>query len=205
MAGGKSSADSYWPGFVDALTNVVIAMIFVVVVLAISLAFAAQLMGKKIAERIIKEHEAKTGQVTKAPSSSEVDQKAPESIVPDRVRIPVAASEAVAKPGGGKLREARNVLQLDFAPNAITLDESATKAFKAAVDQAGGSGRSKRVQLVGRGPAMQLSDNQRNAYLRVMATRNVLIESGYPAELISVRIDTETDAPDASVSVSFLE
>ena len=31
--GGKSGGDSYWPGFVDALTNVVIAMIFVVVVL----------------------------------------------------------------------------------------------------------------------------------------------------------------------------
>ena len=32
MAGGGSGGNSYWPGFVDALTNVVIAMIFVVVV-----------------------------------------------------------------------------------------------------------------------------------------------------------------------------
>ena len=57
--GGRAGGDAYWPGFVDALTNVVIAMIFVVVVLAISLTFAAQMMGQKLAERIVKEHLAK--------------------------------------------------------------------------------------------------------------------------------------------------
>jgi len=206
MAGGKSSADSYWPGFVDALTNVVIAMIFVVVVLAISLAFAAQLMGKKIAERIIKEHEARQVQTApRAPPSAEADVRSAESLIEGRIRIPVAGNESASAPAGGKLRDARNVLQLDFTPQALTLDEPAVAAFKGALAKLGPDTTKKRASLVGRGPAMALSDNQRAAYLRVMATRNVLIENGFPPERISVRIDTETDAPGASVSVTFTE
>lgn len=55
--GGKSSGGDYWPGFVDALTNVVIAMVFVIVVLAIAMSYSAQKAAKKMAAKIIEQQE----------------------------------------------------------------------------------------------------------------------------------------------------
>jgi hypothetical protein len=205
MAGGKSGGDAYWPGFVDALTNVVIAMIFVVVVLAIALAFAAQMMGKKLAERYIKEHEAQVAaKAAPAPPSPPEALPLRESALP-RQRIAVAGAERASAPPSAKLQSARNTLQLDFAPNALTLDEAAAQQFKAAIATAVAAQATRRVQILARGPAMSLSDNQRAAYLRVMATRNVLLESGISPDHIEVRIDTEHDAASASVNVSFTE
>lgn len=94
--GGKSGGDSYWPGFVDALTNVVIAMIFVVVVLAISLTFAAQMMGKKLAEKIVKEELAKAAvSAASSPQTAPVQQggEAPQTAA--QAGSPAPASPAV--------------------------------------------------------------------------------------------------------------
>jgi hypothetical protein len=202
MAGGKSGADSYWPGFVDALTNVVIAMIFVVVVLAIALAFAAQMMGKKLAERYIKEHEAQVA--ARAPSVPD-PVVLRESTLPGVKRIAVTGNESASAPPTAKLQRVRNSLQLDFAPGALTLDESASKQFKAVVAAAVETKAARHVQILAHGPNMSLSDNQRAAYLRVMATRNVLLESGVRPDHIEVRIDTEHDTATASVNVVFSE
>jgi hypothetical protein len=202
MAGGKSGGDAYWPGFVDALTNVVIAMIFVVVVLAIALAFAAQMMGKKLAERYIKEHEAQVAAKAAAAPPEPVPLR--ESVLP-RQRIAVAGAERASAPPSAKLQSARNTLQLDFAPSALDLDDAAAQQFKAAVASAMSAKATGRVQILARGPAMSLSENQRAAYMRVMATRNVLLEAGIRPDRIEVRIDTEHDAAHASVNVSFSE
>jgi hypothetical protein len=48
---------------------------------------------------------------------------------------------------------------------------------------------------------MSLSDNQRGAYVRLMAVRNALIEAGYTADQILTRIDTTQSPPAASVFV----
>jgi hypothetical protein len=117
----------------------------------------------------------------------------------------VAGAERASAPASAKLQGARNTLQLDFAANALTLDEAAAQQFKAAIASAVAAGGARRVQILARGPAMSLSDNQRAAYLRVMATRNALLEAGINPAHIEVHIDTEHDAPSASVNVSFTE
>lgn len=206
MSGGGSGANSYWPGFVDALTNVVIAMIFVVVVLAISLSFAAQMMGKKLAEKYIQEHKNQAAQAAPAAPAAAPALTAPlpESALRNVTRIAVAGNEAAASaPAGGTLRQVRNTLQLDYAPQALTLDAAAAERFKAAVAALGGDLAQRRAQIVAAGPAMALSDNQRAAYLRVMAVRNQLLELGIAPAHIEVRIETEVDAPAARVNVSF--
>jgi hypothetical protein len=203
MSGGGSGANSYWPGFVDALTNVVIAMIFVVVVLAISLSFAAQMMGKKLAEKYIQEHQAKAAQAAPA-APPPLAAPLPESALRNITRIAVAGNEAAASaPAGGTVRQVRNTLLLDYAPQALTLDPAAAERFKAAVAALGSDLAQRRVQVVAGGPAMALSDNQRAAYLRVMAVRNQLLELGVAPAQIDVRIETEVDAPAARVNVSF--
>lgn len=204
MSGGGSGANAYWPGFVDALTNVVIAMIFVVVVLAISLSFAAQMMGKKLAEKLIQEHQAKSAQAQAPPATPPPPQpQMQESALDKTTRITVAGNEAAASSAGGAVRQVRNTLQLDYAASAITLDAAAADRFKAAVAALGGNLAQRRVQIVASGPGMALSDNQRAAYLRVMAVRNTLLELGLSADHIDVRIDTEVEMPAPRLNVSF--
>ena len=71
MEGGKTA--NYWPGFVDALTNVVIAMVFVIVVLAIALSFSAQLLAKRMAARItVLEQQGQAAQAQTAASAPEL-------------------------------------------------------------------------------------------------------------------------------------
>lgn len=206
MSGGGSGANAYWPGFVDALTNVVIAMIFVVVVLAISLSFAAQMMGKKLAEKIIQEHQAKQAQAPPPPPPPRPPAPQPElaeSALVKTTRIAVAGNEAAASAAGGAVRQVRNTLQLDYAASAITLDAAAADRFKAAVAALGGSLAQRSVQITASGAGMALSDNQRAAYLRVMAVRNTLLDLGVAPERIAVRIDTTTEMPAPRLNVSF--
>jgi hypothetical protein len=207
MQSGKSSADSYWPGFVDALTNVVIAMIFVVVVLAISLSFAAQMMGKKLAEQYIKEHTEKLAKSSPAPPAMPVSTEAapPDTSGATTTRIAVAAAPLASAPAPAQVRNNRNRLQLDYAPEAFTLDTTAeAKLRESLATQVGGSGAAQqRVELVARGPDLALSDNQRAAYVRLMAVRNTLLDAGFSAERVVVRIDAETAASTPSVFVVF--
>jgi len=206
MSGGGSGANAYWPGFVDALTNVVIAMIFVVVVLAISLSFAAQMMGKKLAEKLIQEHQARAALAQPPPKATAAPAPQPElppSVLQKTTRIAVAGNESAASAAGGAVRQVRNTVQLDYAAAAITLDAAAADRFKAAVAALGGSLGQRSVQIVASGAGMALSDNQRAAYLRVMAVRNTLLDLGVSPERIQVRIDTATELPAPQLDVSF--
>ena len=215
MESGKGGGNSYWPGFVDALTNVIIAMIFVVVVLAIALSFAAQLMGKRVADKMISEYKAAAAasaasaaaagpQAQAAAGSPEVP-PVPESKLLGRTVINVKGNEAASAAKSPQLTPARNVLQLKYVPGAITLDEAAIKALGEAVKALPDSARDKPVVLVATGPSMVLSDNQRNAFMRLMDVRNALIAQGYPATSITTRIDANSDTATPMVSVAFTE
>lgn len=213
MESGKGGGNSYWPGFVDALTNVIIAMIFVVVVLAIALSFAAQLMGKRVADKMISEYKAAAAASAasaaaagpQAGAASPEVPPVPESKLVGRTIINVKGNEAASAPKSPQVTPARNVLQLKYVPGAITLDEAALKALGEAVKAMPESARDKPVVLVATGPSMVLSDNQRSAFMRLMDVRNALIAQGYPATSISTRIDANSDAATPMVSVAFTE
>lgn len=195
---GKGDANSYWPGFVDALTNVVIAMIFVVVVLAISLSFAARLMGQKIAEQYIKEHQEKT------PKAAPTADPAPDAAVKVMQRIAVAGNEKAASAARpARVRNQEQLLQLDYAPGAVTLDGAAADQLKQVLSKLEGQVAGRRVQIVASGPDMAFSDNQRAAFLRVMGVRNLLIESGFTPERIGMEVDTKRETSTTAVNLSF--
>lgn len=197
MSGGGSGGNSYWPGFVDALTNVVIAMIFVVVVLAISLSFAAQMMAKKMAAEIV----AKASATTTVSAAAQSGAAVPESNLGQRTRIPVAGPQQEQIVEGGKLSAPKNILQLDFEPTAVAMDDTATEALKMAL---AGAARSSAVSLVATGPAMGITTNQRSAYLRVLSVRNVLLQLGFEKDKLQMRIETAVEAPSPSVNISLV-
>jgi len=204
MAGGGGKDSNYWPGFVDALTNVVIAMVFVIVVLAISLSFSAQLLAKRMAAKVASlEQEAvsRASAVEPASNGACIDQPPPAELHSRNV-IEVRGNEAAVKAASGSVRAADSFLVLEFAPGALTLDapaaEKLASSLSAVKEKLAGGGK---VQVLARGPLMEISDNQRSAFLRIMAVRNVLIDQGIASERIEPRIDTDTKASSATVSI----
>ena len=220
MAGGSGKDANYWPGFVDALTNVVIAMVFVIVVLAMALSVSAQLLAKRMAAKVAELESANATLAARSPASAPVATAQPnlagndigeratsriESKVSGPVVIGVRGNESSASAPGGVLNESRTFLVLEYASNALTLDAAAAEKFTASLDsvkerlaQLSPQGQ---VQVVARGPDMQLSENQRAAYLRLMTVRNALLDQGIAAARIAARIDTTTPTTKNSVSV----
>ena len=163
MEGGKTT--NFWPGFVDALTNVVIAMVFVIVVLAIALSFSAQLLAKRMAARItVLEQEGKAAQAQRAASVAELiakrltpsskaslepsptttsatsvesadDTLRVESKMAAPIRINVKGNEERMVSSGGKLQPSDRYMLLEFAPTALTLDDAATKSLGSSLDK----------------------------------------------------------------------
>jgi hypothetical protein len=212
MEGGKTA--NYWPGFVDALTNVVIAMVFVIVVLAISLSFSAQMLAKRMAARVTQlEQEGKAKQAAAPVPSPEVVAnrdapapiESPDSAVPGKVRIGVQGNEKHRSAAGGQVRAANRELVLEFAPTALTLDNAAegllVKSLGPVKKLLEAAPPGTRVMLVASGPEIEFSENQRSGYIRTMAVRNVLLDQGIPAERIGTRFDMKARPALALVSI----
>ena len=204
MSGGSGSGE-YWPGFVDALTNVVIAMVFVIVVLAIALSFAMQMVASRMAGKVAELEQAKsalmaaaasaaTGPPAVAAAAAAVSTDTPLAAPADnRIRIAVAGNERQMPARPAQVKPADRSLVLEYELGALTLDEVAQKGLIQALGpvksalQTGSAGT--RIALVATGPAMELSDNQRAAFVRVMAVRNQLLDQGVGADRIVTRID----------------
>lgn len=212
MSGGGGKGGDYWPGFVDALTNVVIAMVFVIVVLAIALSFSAQILAKRMAAKIA-EQQAELGRARQALIAPAAEKEraggAPpviESQAPQRTRIAVAGNEAAlsASAATAKVKPAERFLQLDFAPGALTVDAAAAKALGEALaplKQRLIESPALRLEVVAIGPEIHLSENQRAAFIRAMAVRNELLGQGIAGDRIVTRIDMQASAPAPAVAV----
>lgn len=210
--GGKGGGGDYWPGFVDALTNVVIAMVFVIVVLAIALSFSAQMLAKRMAAKIA-EQQAQLGKARQVVVAPEAPVERPsaspplvESQTAQRTRIPVAGNEAAlaASAPAPKVKPADRYLQLDFAPGALTLDDKAAKALGEALAPLKArlaESPSLRLEVVALGPEIHLSENQRSAFIRAMAVRNELLAQGVATDRIATRIDTKATVAAPAVAV----
>ncbi|GAA4018563.1 hypothetical protein [Actimicrobium antarcticum] len=215
MEGGKNT--NYWPGFVDALTNVVIAMVFVIIVLALSLSFSAQLLAKRMAARIAElEQQGKSTQVVPVTpptaavppplAAAQSTPAPPDSGVPGATRIAVRGNEGVTKLQGGKIRVAARYLLLEFEPGALTLDEAADKQLGQSLDQITSrlqnAPKNTRVMLIASGPDMALSENQRSGFIRTMAVRNALLQKGIPGTRIGTRFDLKANSARPTVSIA---
>lgn len=224
MAGASSGGDAnYWPGFVDALTNVVIAMVFVIVVLAMALSFSAQLLARRMAEKVaqlqasnaaLAAQAASQAAAASAPLAPPPTSPASAPLATNRIdsRLPapnaaitVKGDEASASSPGGTLRAADTTLVLDFAGTALKPDDEAQRRLVEGLvrvkEQLAAAPPGAKVLLLARGPDMAFTENQRTAYLRIMLIRNTLLEQGFAPERIATRIDTASAPGRASVSL----
>ena len=210
MSEGSGTKTNFWPGFVDALGNVVIALIFVVIVLVVSLAYLAQTMVKRHQEEvkaqieINKKIKSESACVLAAPEKPDSKDMAPilkDTDLVKRIVVKAEASENAASVPKITLKDL--FLIVEFPDATLTVNgDAVTQVAKAMAGIKNKIGEMK-AELIFTGPAIELSENQRAAYFRLMSVRNILIDEGMSPASISVRIDSKSRSNVASVNVSF--
>jgi hypothetical protein len=75
MEGGKEQ--NFWPGFVDALSNVVLVMIFVVVVFVVTLFYYSQKLAQMKVSKLISQGQVQVVGESKAKKTPAVRQRQP--------------------------------------------------------------------------------------------------------------------------------
>lgn len=197
MEGGKSA--NYWPGFVDALTNVVIAMVFVIVVLAIALSFAAQMMAKKVAERLLAAERNKPAATAVAQEESPAP---PPRMVPLVLAVPAPASAAGTRAGKAAVAGDGADIVVRFDPLAFEPDEASARRLGELLGRQLATGRP-HITLVGTGPDMAFSEAQRAMMSRLMATRELVLKAGADPASLTLRIDVKSRTSQPQVSIVF--
>ena len=200
MENGRST--NYWPGFVDALSNMVLAMIFVVLVLGLAMGMYATLAADAIAKRLLAEAEA--ARILNA-ATDRPDNALPQGVAQPRVdpspeqgptaKLRVQRAVSTAPPDPTRVRRQQNVIIIEFEGQAVTLDDASQAALGRALQPAGELLRTGHAEIVARSPGGNLTESQHISFYRAMAIRNILLERGMAPERVTVRVP-ETEGPD---------
>ena len=206
-------ADIFWPGYVDAVTNLVLNLLFMLTIMIVAVfMFALELSRHK--DNAAATATAPTETVpTPAPQTpqeqvvalqKEVDalrkQVLQKNDIPKDQKV-VNAKTPLPKPD----KELREITPLgggvvvNFAKDAVALSGSEAETLNAALGPMVAAGRARVEVLVPTG----FSEARRIGFYRVMAVRNQLIAAGLKADAIEVLIrDGSVGAENSRVVVS---
>lgn len=206
-------AENHWPGYVDALTTMVMILIFVMMILSVAFFSASANTSRALVERIAQtmgvnisqpsasgeemadklvdmlQHERKKGNTGTSASEAPppaFNTQAAETIVRSQ-------ATALADTSAGKVRveAADTSLTLLFQPRAVNVDEASLAEMDTFIKATRGLPQPVHYQLVAhagtRGGA--LSDARRIAYYRAMFARQRLIAQGVATADIEVRVE----------------
>lgn len=231
MAGGGTGKETnYWPGFVDALANVVVTMIFVIVVFTIALLYFSQ---NKVKEALAAAQKVavQTPPVptpTPAPVVAELQKRVAElqkendtlkrqiqvtaggagspqggAVPRSEIKVAESAPPPGPPPAQARIQGTQSAVQIVFPTGAIEMDAAALSRLEAAFAGIAEQARASGVELVGIAEVGPYSEGRRLSYYRNLALRNWLIEKGIPAARIRMRIaDVDTGKPEGVVQLS---
>lgn len=171
----KEHSEGYWPGYVDALTNVVLNLLFLVAILAAGVFSLGMEASRKALLPAAGELQRRVNQVLgRAATSIEVGKPA---AVPDVLHVKL---DAVRQEGG------RILLQITFDGDALVLGAADKAVLLPQI-------KAEYARLEHASVAVwTVSDadpgNQRASYMRVMAVRDHLGEAGVDVRQVVTRI-----------------
>ena len=137
MEGGKEQ--NYWPGFVDALSNVVLTLVFVLVIFVFALMMASNKVEKKMQEVVTAEKAQKESQAQLDQALKELQQIRGEE-TPDSGQKPMSAEEREQQKAclhfnksddsqKAEVNTDGTTVTVTFSPSAISVTEATTKAI----------------------------------------------------------------------------
>lgn len=206
-------SENHWPGYVDALTTMVMILIFVMMILSVAFFSASANTSRALVERI-----AKTmGVAVSLPnvSGEEMADKLVDMLQTERKKgnTGTSASEApppafntqasetivksqataLADTSAGKVRvdSAETQLTVVFQPRATNVDDTSLSEIETFIAATRNLPQPVhyRLSALANTTAGGVSDNRRIAYYRAMFVRQKLIAKGVEAKLIHVLIE----------------
>lgn len=189
MAGRNLESESYWPGYVDAIINVVLNILFMVALFTVALStvdFAPPAPANEVASA-----------PSPAPSAVTVPEPAP-TLPPQPAQVAVPAQafkpRALSQPEHAAavwtsrtLEQGTRLLTVDFDDNAADIPPPQSRALSTAL-RGLNSEVAQGQWLIWVTSDTRQTSAARLAYLRVISVRSALVEAGVPPDLIQTRI-----------------
>ncbi len=188
MEGGKEQ--NYWPGFVDALSNVVLTLVFVLVIFVFALVMASSKVAERVEKRV--RSEMSENRETEVPESKGAPISV-ESKALDQMRV-----------GAVGLKGEDSGVILEYPQGVTEMDEKSAELLEKelrAKQQA--AGKNHKVILKSFVGAETYSAARRFAYYRAINVRNRLIKLGEDPKNITMSIVTPPQPQDGRVEIVF--
>lgn len=201
---------NYWPGFVDALSNVVLTLIFVLVVFVFALVMASNKVDQKykeildahekkikmveVSEESIEEAEELRKKLQEAESQIRVLEKKLENMPDDPDQEIDILDSGLSKTAKAVVEnEAKNKVSLKFSSSIVNMDEDSQKKLSDQLVKYQDilKDTNKKVLLKAYLDSDTYSIGQRLAYYRILEIRNFLISQAgvSPAQISSKIVD----------------
>jgi len=203
MEGGREQ--NYWPGFVDALSNVVLTLVFVLVIFVFALVMASGKVEETVEQRLrkeIAEHVANSEKVASGETMVSEEGHGENGI--SQIKIENKPAEKM-KAGAVEIDQSISGVILKFPLSIVEMDEKSSgkllEELEAKKKSIGDNHKIKMFSIVGKEP---YSAAHRFAYYRAISVRNLLIEKlGEKPENIAVSIVTPPQPEDGRVEIVF--
>ncbi len=223
----EDGSDILWPGYVDAVTNLAINLLFVIAIMSIVVLGAtlqiAELSKRRATEGDVITHTTAVGAETKTLAQLEArltntteqlraaeeklrlaQEKIALSVTPTNAQqaktIDVAAQSAPAPRAGGVHEIDANALVVKFATESVVMGEGEVAQLLGKVDPLKVNHRRWNITVIS---PKGFSEASRTAYYRAHAVRNALLQGGIASTAIDLRIleSTQSGADNTQVLV----
>lgn len=186
--GGNGREENYWPGFVDALSNVVLTLVFVLVVFVFAMAMSANKVEQRMQE--IKEAEAELQARVDAINTGELGAgvelgqgKSDQTAIDDEGKsIEVSSTktdESQTRRGAASIEQNSDKLVLYYPLSIVEMDEESLAKLDTVLAQSQEKAGNYSVLLRSYPGEEPFSQANRLAYYRALTVRKHLIDRGF--------------------------
>ncbi|MBI1391418.1 MAG: hypothetical protein GC152_01635 [Alphaproteobacteria bacterium] len=166
--------ENHWPGFVDALSTIVMVVTFLLIILAI----AIFVMSLQIASNSSDEEASRSAALT----STNLDETETIAVEKDPAAAP---SEEVAT----KIIEADGRFMIQFSGQVIKIDEAGTERLSAFASRTEPNRAGRNYLIVAYfDPSIAYTKAQRIAYYRLLSARSALSAEGVSPEAMTILV-----------------
>lgn len=206
----EDGADVFWPGYVDAVTNLVLNLLFLLTIMTVAVfMFALELGMKQSAKALSKDAPPPVAEAPPSPKPEQTEEITQlkkqvadlqkelklknDSTKPLKLQ---SASSAVAAPEKSleKALPTAGGIVVRFAQDAVALTAAETAPLRKTLEPVVASGGARITVMVPPG----FSEARRLGFYRAMAVRNLLIELKVPGDRIDVTVREGNASSDAT-------
>jgi hypothetical protein len=216
-ASGDDNSEVFWPGYVDAVTNLVLSLLFLLTIMTVAVFMFALELGKKKYEQLnpptptttvaistppndLVLQEAKRDELKKQIDALQEQSRQLQNEIAGRQKV-IEASAKTQEPEK-RLKEstlAGGGVVVHFTADAVSLTSEEEQKLRKTLDGLATSG--KKLRLVVRVPA-GFSEARRLGFYRAMTVRNLLLDMKVPSSDIEVAVTEGTTGNPTQVVVT---